>query len=86
MLKHGREVLCLSHPVAKIIHYSNNLPYSKMTLAETLAIFFFHDESTFSANDDERIMWKDRTMQVLWPKGRGAGLMISDFIEERVDT
>ena len=46
-------------------------------------IIFFHDESTFSANDDERTMWSDGTMQVLKPKGRGAGLMVSDFIEEQ---
>ena len=31
-------------------------------------IFFFHDEPTFSANDDERTMWKDSTMQVLRPE------------------
>ena len=29
------------------------------------------------------MMWKDQTMQVMRPKGRGAGLMVSDFIEER---
>ena len=46
-------------------------------------IFWFHDESTFNANDDEVTMWKDDTMQVIKPKGRGAGLMVSDFIEER---
>lgn len=28
-------------------------------------------------------MWKDDTMQVIKPKGRGAGLMVSDFIEDR---
>ncbi len=28
-------------------------------------------------------MWKDETMSVMKPKGRGAGLMVSDFIEER---
>lgn len=46
-------------------------------------IFWFHDESTYNSNDDEVTMWKDETMQVLKPKGRGAGLMVSDFIEER---
>ncbi len=46
-------------------------------------IFWFHDESTFNANDDETTMWKDETMSVMKPKGRGAGLMVSDFIEER---
>ena len=46
-------------------------------------IFWFHDESIFNANDDQATMWKDDTMQIIKPKGRGAGLMVSDFIEER---
>ena len=46
-------------------------------------IYWFHDESTFNANDDQVTMWKDETMQIIKPKGRGAGLMVSDFIEER---
>ena len=33
-------------------------------------------------NDDQATMWKDDTMQVMHPKGRGVGLMESDFIEE----
>ena len=28
-------------------------------------------------------MWKDETTQVMRQKGRGAGLMVSDFIKER---
>ena len=46
-------------------------------------IFWFHDESTFNSNDDQTTMWKDDTMQIIKPKGRGAGLMVLDFIEER---
>ena len=46
-------------------------------------IFWYHDESTFNANDDQASMWKNETMQVIKPKGRGAGLLVSDFIEER---
>ena len=46
-------------------------------------VFWFHDESTFNANDDEITLWKDDTMQVIKPKGRGSGIMVSDFIEER---
>lgn len=42
-------------------------------------IFWFHDESTLNTNDDQSVMWKDETMQVIKPKGRGAGLMISDY-------
>ncbi len=46
-------------------------------------IFWFHDESTFNANDDEVTMWNEDSMQVIKPKGRGATLIVSDFIEER---
>ena len=46
-------------------------------------IFWFHDESTYNANDDQTTVWKDDTMQVIKPKGRGSGIMVSDFIEER---
>ncbi len=28
-------------------------------------VFWFHDESTFNANDDQTSMWKDETMQVI---------------------
>ena len=45
-------------------------------------IFCFHDKSTYHANNDEVMMWKDETMQVLKPKGRSACLMASNFIEE----
>ena len=37
----------------------------------------------YNANDDQPTMWKDNKMQVLRPKGRREGLMVSDFIEER---
>ena len=46
-------------------------------------IFWFHDESSYNANDNQTTIWKDSTMQVIKPKSRGAGLMVSDFIEER---
>ena len=39
--------------------------------------------NTFNANDDQVSMWKDDTMQVIKPKARGSGLMVSDFNEER---
>ena len=45
---------------------------------------YFHDESVYNANDDLRTMWKNDTMQVIKPKGKGTGIMVSDFIEERV--
>ena len=59
------------------------LPNVELSPDHDKTIFWFHDESSYNANDDERTMWKDDTMQVLKPKGRGAGIMVSDFIEER---
>ena len=46
-------------------------------------IIFFHDETTFQANDYERTQWgtKDDHMFVL--KSKGAGIMISDCISEQ---
>ena len=46
-------------------------------------IVFFHDESTFQANDDETWIWGERGQHVLKPKSRGSGIMVSDFIDER---
>lgn len=43
----------------------------------------FHDESTFQANDDQRTFWGTKDMQIMKPKSWGAGIMVSDFIEER---
>ena len=48
-------------------------------------IIFFHDESTFSANDDQNIMWVVKGQKVIKPKCKGAGIMVSDFIEEKND-
>ncbi len=59
------------------------LPDVELSPDRDNTIFWFHDESTFNANDDQPMMWKDATMQVIKPKGRGSGIMVSDFIEER---
>lgn len=45
-------------------------------------IFIFHDESTFNANDDEGLQWGSSDSQVIRPKSRGSGIMVSDFITE----
>ena len=62
---------------------ANHLPSVAVSPHKDNTIFWFHDESTFNANEDESVMWKDETMQVIKPKGRGAGIMVSDFIEEK---
>ena len=59
------------------------LPEVTISPEQRDTIFWFHDESSYNANDDQPTMWKDETMQVMRPKGRGTGLMVSDFIEER---
>ena len=46
-------------------------------------IFIFHDESTFNANDDEALQWGRPESQIIRPKGRGSGIMVSDFITEK---
>ena len=46
-------------------------------------IFIFHDESTFNANDDESLQWGSPETQVIRPKSRGSGIMVSDFITEK---
>ena len=46
-------------------------------------IFIFHDETTFNANDDEGLQWGIPDSQLIRPKSRGSGIMVSDFITER---
>lgn len=45
-------------------------------------VVFFHDESTFQANDDQVKYWGSKDMVFLRPKSKGSGLMVSDFIDE----
>ena len=39
-----------------------------------------HDESTFNANDGKRKIWKEKGKSPLRPKGRGKGIMVSEFL------
>ena len=45
-------------------------------------VVFFHDESTFSSNEDQSIMWGEKGQKMIKPKSKGAGIMVSDFIDE----
>ena len=45
-------------------------------------VVFFHNESTFQANDDQWLQWDLKGDKIMKPKSRGAGLMVSDFIDE----
>ena len=44
---------------------------------------FFHDESTFQANDDQSTFWGIKGTHVMKPKSKGAGIMVSDFVDEK---
>lgn len=46
-------------------------------------VFLFHDETTFQANDDQPSLWAMKGTNVMRPKLKGSGIMISDFIGER---
>ena len=43
-------------------------------------ILITHDESTFSANDANRHAWLQESDTFLRPKGKGQGIMVSDFL------
>jgi hypothetical protein len=42
----------------------------------------FHDESTFKANEGQTYYWGTEDMHFIRPKGGGAGIMVSDFVDE----
>ena len=44
-------------------------------------VVFFHDESVFTANEDQKLQWGSADIHVIWPKGKGVGIMVSDFID-----
>lgn len=41
-------------------------------------VVFFHDESIFSANEDQNHMWGTKGQKI----NKGSGIMVSDFIDE----
>ena len=45
-------------------------------------VIFFHDESTFQSNDDQSTFWGEKGTTIMRPKSKGAGIMVSDFIDE----
>ena len=48
-------------------------------------MIIFHDESTYQSNDDQPTLWGTKETRVLRPKSKGAGIMVSEFIDERND-
>ena len=45
-------------------------------------VMIYHDESIFHSNEDQGWAWAEKWGQQIKPKGKGRGIMISDFIEE----
>ena len=45
-----------------------------------LIIIITHDESIFLANDSLQKVWTLKGHRILWPKGRGKDIIISDFL------
>jgi len=50
--------------------------------SEKQLVIICHDESSFNANEDQNLVWAEDGTQILKPKERGSGLMISDYIDE----
>ena len=48
----------------------------------TKTVIFFHDESTFIANEDQPTQWGMKGEKMMKKKSKGAGIMVSDFIDE----
>lgn len=45
-------------------------------------VLFCHDESTFQCNDDQTLQWGLKGSKMIKPKSKGAGIMVSNFIDE----
>ena len=45
-------------------------------------VVLFHDESTFQANEDQPTLWAEKGTTVMRLSSKGAGIMVSDFIDE----
>ena len=46
-------------------------------------IIFFHDESTFQNNDNQSTYWGEKGTTIMKSKNKGAGIMVSVFIDEK---
>ena len=62
--------------------FPSSVPLALSEVREKTAVIF-HDESTFQANDDQSIMWGKKGEHMLRPKSKGAGIMVSDFIDNK---
>ena len=46
-------------------------------------VIIFNDELTFQVNEDQTIMWGEKGENMLRPKSKGLGIMVSDFVNEK---
>lgn len=46
-------------------------------------VIFFHVEPVFTENKDQKLQWGSADMHVIWPKGKEARIMVSDYIDEQ---
>ena len=47
-----------------------------------ILVMLYHDESTFHSNGGPGWIWVEVGKQPIRPKGKGRGIMVSDFIDE----
>ena len=47
-------------------------------------VFFFHNESTFQASENQPFQWGNRGEHKHQKKSKGLGIMASDFVDERI--
>ena len=48
-------------------------------------VLIYHNESCFHSNEDQGWQWAEEGRLMIKPKGKGRGLMVSDFIDEHDD-
>ena len=46
-------------------------------------VMLYHDESIFNANEGQTWMWATEDTPVIQPKTKGAGVMVSDFVDQQ---
>ena len=56
-------------------------PPSDAETRKTL-VQIYHDESIFNTNEGQTWMWATENTPVIQPKTKGAGVMVSDFIDQ----
>ena len=49
-------------------------------------VVLFHDESTFQENEDQATFWCAKGTVMIKSKNKGSGIMVSDFIDEKMAT